>query len=178
MRRCAAAVCDGVGDLRGHFRPNRLSVFIFYFIFSLRSLGPSARPIDNNNNNLYERRLILTSSDDCPCSLAVCTTLVRCVSAVNVRWLIEFGCQPEHLPFANEFSTSCFFVISCSFSARCRCVGCRHRLHMKMMSRGSDDRHFARHNFVCFSTCRFVFFSSFICVPYIVNVELLILINI
>lgn len=49
----------------GIFPRNRLSVFIFYFIFFfLRSVGPS---MDNNNNNLYKRRLILTSSDDCPC---------------------------------------------------------------------------------------------------------------
>lgn len=51
-----------------------------------------------------------------------------------------------------------------------------------LMSRGSNDPHFNFwHNFVCFSTWRFVFLSSFICVCWIwrqLHVELLILINI
>lgn len=81
-----------VMSLRRHFRQNRLSVFILLFRFFF-FLGPSN---DNNNNNLFERRLILAFSDHCPLPTRFC------VSAVNVRWLIEFG----FLPLANEFSTN------------------------------------------------------------------------
>lgn len=86
----------------------------------------------------------------------------------------------EHLSFANEFSTIwCCVVISClvslsfsrflSISPFNVAIGCK-----MMLSREYD----VRHNFVRFSTWRFVFFSSFIRVLCIVNDELLILINI